>query len=123
MVEEDSDNPLPVIDRSGILPLLQDQMHLQDQMQVILQDSRILCSGRTPCQGRTYCPGKTSCPGRDLLFEQKFLLKQIIFMTLELNVISNFFLHIKSDFSVLGSVIFAKEIAETLFWCSLGGIF
>ena len=60
---------------------------------------------------------------QDLLFEQKFLLKQIIFLTLELIVISNFFLHIKSDFSVLGSVIFAKEIAETLFWCSLGGIF
>ena len=60
---------------------------------------------------------------QDLLFEQKFLLKQIIFLTLELIVISNFVLHIKSDFSVLGSVIFAKEIAETLFWCSLGGIF
>ena len=51
----------PVIDRSGILPLLQDQMHLQDQMQVILQDSRCPCSGRTFCRGRTFCLSRTSC--------------------------------------------------------------
>ena len=55
---------LAEIDRSGILPILQDQKHLQDQVQGLLPDPRCPCSRRTSCSGRTSCLSRTSCLNR-----------------------------------------------------------